>query len=296
MDVTSIVAQRIIDQLEKGVIPWHKPWIGSDFAVKHSNGQPYSLLNQILVGDPGEYASFKQITEAGGRVKKGAKGRVVVFWKLLDVDDSGVPGEPDSMPVTKTIPYLRYSHVFRIGPDTEGIEPKYIKDPATALKSHAHVIADAQGVFEDYLARSGCKFRSEAGNKAYYSQREDEIVLPVIEQFEDSAEYYSTAFHEAVHSTGHSSRLDRFSTSAPAYFGSEDYSKEELIAEIGSACILNTLGVESDHSFRNSAAYIQNWLKALKNDKSMVISASSRAQKAVEMILHKTSMVDSDPE
>jgi antirestriction protein ArdC len=109
-----------------------------------------------------------------------------------------------------------------------------------------------------------------------------------MDQYTDPAEYYSTAFHEATHSTGHPSRLHRFEVSGKiAAFGSEDYSKEELTAEIGAACILHQLGISSPESLRNSAAYVQNWLQALKNDKQMIIGAAARAEKAVRLILNQ---------
>ena len=108
-----------------------------------------------------------------------------------------------------------------------------------------------------------------------------------MEQFPDAAEYYSTLFHEATHSTGHPKRLDRLPKNAiAAHFGSEEYSKEELTAEIGAASIMNVLGLETAHSFKNSAAYIQSWLRALKNDKRLIVSAAARAEKAVKLILN----------
>lgn len=104
-----------------------------------------------------------------------------------------------------------------------------------------------------------------------------------MEQFTDTAEYYSCAFHEMTHSTGHSSRLNRLK--ATAHFGNSEYSKEELVAEIGAAALMNITGTETPKAFRNSAAYIQNWLTALRNDRRMIVSASGAAQKAVDFIL-----------
>lgn len=125
-------------------------------------------------------------------------------------------------------------------------------------------------------------------NEAYYSPSRDLIHLPLLEQFKRQEEYYSTAFHEATHSTGHKTRLDRLGTGLQvASFGSESYSKEELVAELGSATILNMLGIETDKSFRNSTAYIQNWLSVLKSDVKFIVSASSKAEKAVKYILNE---------
>ena len=104
-----------------------------------------------------------------------------------------------------------------------------------------------------------------------------------MKQFKETAEYYGTAFHEMVHSTGHTKRLNRLD--ATAFFGSDAYSKEELIAEIGSAALVNRAGLETAKSFRNSAAYVQSWLQALKNDKRFIVSAAGKAEKAVDLIL-----------
>ena len=106
--------------------------------------------------------------------------------------------------------------------------------------------------------------------------------MPLKEQFNSEAEYYSILFHEMTHSTGHKKRLDRLEKAA---FGSEIYSKEELVAEMGAASCMNYLGIETDKTFRNSAAYIANWLNALRNDKKLIVSAASKAEKAFTLIL-----------
>lgn len=125
--------------------------------------------------------------------------------------------------------------------------------------------------------------KHEECDNAFYSPLTDSVTLPLLEQFSETAEYYSTAFHELVHSTGHVSRLDRLDKTA--YFGNEAYSKEELIAEIGSAALVNHAGIETSASFRNSAAYIQGWLEVLKGDKRFIVSAAGKAEKAVDLIL-----------
>ena len=120
-------------------------------------------------------------------------------------------------------------------------------------------------------------------NSSTYRPSTDEIVLPIRKQFMSTAEHYSTAFHELVHSTGHASRLNRLTR--PSFFGTEDYSKEELVAEIGASALVSHVGLENERSFRNNAAYIQNWLTVLKGDKRFIVSASGKAEKAVNLIL-----------
>ena len=146
-------------------------------------------------------------------------------------------------------------------------------------------IADADKVILDYVTREAINFNEQASNEAYYSPSRDTIVVPMKEQYQHINEYYSTTFHELVHSTGHKNRLNRLETTAVASFGSETYSKEELVAEIGSATILSALEIETKRTFTNSVAYIQNWLNVLKNDNRFIISASSQAEKAVDYIL-----------
>lgn len=290
MNIYEEITNRIIAELENGIIPWNKPWTGvKSGAISYATGKPYSLLNQFML-KPGEYATFKQVTEKGGKVKKGAKAKMVVFWKILRREKTDANGntirDAEGKPVMEAIPFLKYFNVFNVETDCEGIEPRW-KDKLP--ETPAQPLEAAQNALDDYLNREHVEFRNERQNRAYYSPAMDCIVLPLMEQFSNAAEYYSTAFHEATHSTGHKSRLNRFAEdAAAAAFGSESYSKEELVAEIGSACILNQLGIETPGTFRNSAAYIQNWLKVLRNDNRMIVSAASRAEKAVKLILNIT--------
>ena len=148
--------------------------------------------------------------------------------------------------------------------------------------------AGAEGIIADYAQCSHVHLNHTEGDRAFYRPSDDSIFLPLREQFCSTAEYYSTVYHEMVHSTGHASRLDRLDRVAA--FGSEDYSKEELIAEIGAAALVNQAGLETASSFRNSAAYIQNWLSVLRNDKRFIISAADKAEKAVNLIRNHISV------
>ena len=145
-------------------------------------------------------------------------------------------------------------------------------------------IEEADKIITEYVEREHITFDECASNEAFYSPSRDRVVVPMKEQYTNINEYYSTTFHELTHSTGHKNRLDRLHTGADAAFGSETYSKEELVAEIGSASIMNLLGIETPQIFKNSAAYIKNWLSVLKNDNKFIVSASSKAEKAVNYI------------
>ena len=290
-DLFQVVTDRIIAQLEGGTIPWHKPWIqvskSCDLAVSYTTGKPYSLLNQMLLGEPGEYITFKQCTDRGGKVKQGEKSRMVVFWKMLSkdkLDDKGNPVMGSDGKVRKEmIPLLQYFNVFHIR-QCEGIEPRHRKDEEPVAEPVAFTPDEtAEEIITSYVGRSGLTLVHHTGNRAYYQPSTDTVVLPETTQFKELAEYYSTAFHELTHSTGHAKRLNRLDKKAS--FGSAEYSKEELVAEIGASALVNHVGLETESSFRNNAAYVQNWLTALKNDKRLIVSASGKAEKAVSMIL-----------
>ena len=271
MDIYKEVSDRIMAQLENGIIPWQKPWIASGNAVSHVTGNSYSLLNQMLLGRPGEYVTFAQCQKEGGKVKKGEKSSMFVFWKFIEQEDEETHEK-------KQVPFLRYFNVFHID-QCEGLKAKHQKElPNTANADEA-----ADAIIHDYCERSGVKLQHQEGDRAFYSPSSDSITLPLLTQFAETAEYYSTAFHELTHSTGHASRLNRLEKTA--FFGTEAYSKEELVAEIGAAALINTVGLETANSFRNSAAYVQNWLKVLRDDKRFIISAAGKAEKAVSLIL-----------
>lgn len=278
--VYEMVTDRIISQLEQGIIPWEKPWTGvMSGAYNRISKRPYSLLNQMILNHDGEYATFKQWQQLGGHVRKGAKSEIVVFWKIQPVTEA----LEDGSKIEKNIPILRYFNVFHIS-QVEGVEP-LSKD---ALKE-IEPIEKAENILNDYITRENITLEHTAGDNAYYSPRRDLIHLPLMEQFRDVSEYYSTAFHEATHSTMKETRCNRMEDRKGKLvaFGSNEYSKEELVAEIGSANIMNILGIETTKSFRNSTAYIQNWLEVLKNDVRFIISASSKAEKAVKYILNE---------
>lgn len=292
-DAYQMVTDRICEALENGVKPWAMPWINPmNCGWSGQTGKPYSFLNQMLLAQPGkkydsmeeivadirgEWLTFNQIQERGGKIKKGEHGRKVVFFKMIP--EKGEDDQEDDTP-KKTFPFLSVTTVFNVR-QCEGIEAKYNKD-----KDQRFVFAEdttAESVADDYLNRSGVTLVKVEGNRACYNPKADQVKIPLPEQFRSGAEYYSTLFHELTHSTGHESRLNRIHGNV--HFGDESYSEEELVAEIGSASILSSLGIETDGSFVNSAAYIANWLSALKNDKRMIVKAAGKAEKAVKMIL-----------
>lgn len=276
-DIYEMVTDRIIEQLENGVVAWQKPWTGvHDGAYNRISNKPYSLLNQMLLSKTGEYATFKQWTELGGHIRKGEKAEIVTFWKIQQIEEENDNGEK----IIKQLPLLRYYNVFHIS-QVEGVEPKSID------LNELQPIEEAERIKTEYMQREHIKILEKVTDKAFYSPSLDYIQVPCKEQYQNIEEFYSTLFHEMTHSTGHKVRLDREDVKDCMYFGSENYSKEELCAELGSAFLINKLGIASSKSFNNSTAYIQSWLRVLKNDKKFIISASSRAEKAVKYILNE---------
>ena len=175
-NVYEMVTDRIIAELEKGVIPWEMPWQSGNpnGAFNRISKKPYSLLNQILLGKDGEWLTFKQVNDLGGHVKKGEKASFVVFWKIQIKQEENENGELEE----RHIPLLRYYNVFHIS-QTEGIEPLHKED----LKE-VEPIEAAEKVLHDYISREGITLESSISNEAYYSPMHDLIHLPVIGQLQ----------------------------------------------------------------------------------------------------------------
>lgn len=278
INVYELVTNRIIEQLENNIVPWEKPWSGTlDSAFNRVSKKPYSILNQMLLKYDGEYATFKQWQELGGHIRKAEKSEIIVFWKMYPIKEK----QDDGTEIIKTIPLLKYINVFHIS-QVDGVEP--LKQKVT---HDIEPIDKAEKILNDYWNRENITIEHVKGDKAFYSPMFDKIQLPLFEQFKQSEEYYSTAFHESVHSTMKTSRCNRQEDrkGKVVSFGSEEYSKEELVAEVGSAQLMNIVGIETTKSFRNSTAYIQSWLKVLRNDNKFIVSASSKAEKAINYIL-----------
>ena len=286
MNVYEIITDRIIKELEKGIIPWEKPWVntsGTNVPRSHNDGREYSLLNAMLIGIPGEYATKTQIEREKCRLKDVHMKSMVVKWgqkesPLLDKDGQPKMGA-DGKPKMKTSWFLRYYTVYNIE-DVEGMKPKYVHSQGPV--AHNTPKEEIDKAVAEYLARSGVTLRHYEQGRSYYRPSADEIILPHMNQFFNAESYYATLFHEMGHSTGIAERLNR---KMGGRFGDEEYSAEELVAEITSAVLCNHFGIDTSKIQRNTAAYIQNWLSVLKNDSKMVVGAAGKAEKAVKMIL-----------
>lgn len=272
MNVYELVTEKILEQLEKGVIPWRKPWTNAN-AVNWVTQKPYRGINTMLL-EPGEYATFKQISDAGGKVKKGEKSHIVVFWTWLEKEDQ------DTNEIKK-IPFLRYYRVFEINTQVEGLKSK--RD----VQQYEHnPIEEAEKIFKGYI---NCPTYSYNPGSAYYLPEKDHINVPPLKDYKIADEFYSTLFHEMIHSTGHKSRLSRSGITSKASFGDEIYSKEELIAEMGAQMLCGVARIDNS-TIENSESYIQSWLRVLREEgnKKLIVQAAAQAQKAADYILGVT--------
>ncbi len=280
IDAYQIMTDRICALLEKGEIPWKRPW--------HSNGgqlpknlhskKEYRGINVFYLACAGYtspyFLTYKQATTLGGKVRTGEKGFPVVFWKWLDGKDKETGKD-------RKIPMLRYYTVFNVA-QCEGLDDKIpsIETP----KLDFTPIERCEAVVSGYVGRPTIRTGED---RAYYRPSMDLVNMPPRESFVSVEEYYSVLFHELGHSTGHESRLKRKGITDVVMFGSHDYSQEELVAEMTAAFLSGHCAIDGQ-TVTNSAAYIQHWLKALRNNKSLLVSAAAQAQRASDHILGKT--------
>jgi antirestriction protein ArdC len=289
MDVYSIITERIIEKLEAGTIPWHKPWrsIGAPrnlVSKKFYRGVNIWLLTAQSYTSP-YWATMRQINEVGGQVGKGEKATPVVFWKIY-VDGvevkAGEPEpelqEPEGQGRRRFV--LRYYSIFNTEQCTF---PTTVTDKL-ALPEQRQL--DPIEACETILA--GMPNPSEivhAGDKAFYSPPTDRITMPPRGLFDNAEEYWSTLWHEEGHAVAHPTRLNRESIKEAAPFGSATYSVEEIIAEMTAAYLCGITGIEN-RTIDNSAAYLAAWLRNLRGDRKLIINAAAQAQRACDYILN----------
>jgi antirestriction protein ArdC len=290
MNVYDIINTRIMELLAQGTVPWRKTWnTVSNMPKNLVSKKEYRGVNIFLLAcmpySSPYWMTYKQISDKGGHVLKGEKSTPVIFWKWLDRKDTD---DPERAVGSGRVPLLRYYNVFNIE-QTEGITyPELVSvnnQEFTPIERAEQIIANMP--YKPTI--------HHGGNKAAYSPVLDYVKLPEPSSFQSPEEYYSTSFHELTHSTGHASRLGRKGVLEPSYFGSHEYSKEELVAEMGAAFLCGMSRIENK-TIDNSAAYIQGWLRELKNDKTLLIHAAALAQKAADYILIADKSVGEDEE
>lgn len=272
--VYGIVTEKILEALDRGVVPWSRPW---NLTGGHQNlkGRKYRGVNPLLLEVAAEvkgysqpyWGTFNQVKAHGGKVRKGEKGTLITFWKVYEKVNAET-GEEEQRFI------LRYFNVFNVA-QVEGLNwtpPETVRHDHDPLAEGERVIAGMP---------NAPKVEVKSSDRAYYRPATDTVVLPQLEQYAVAADYYRVAFHELVHATGHGSRLDRDLTEA--IMQRESYAAEELVAELGAAMLCGVAGIESD--IEQSAAYIAEWRKRLADDPRLIVTAAGKAQKAADYIL-----------
>ncbi len=275
--VPEIITENVIKLLESGNVPWRRPWHTQEPCNLVSQ-KPYRGINTFLLAAqarPSKYwLTYQQAVKLGGHVKQGEHSSLVVFWNV---------GQEKINPKTGKLskPFLlRYYRVFNLT-QTEGIATKLGLD-GPSLPPVPDIPA-----CESIVANMPNRPQIIDAVAALYRPSTDQVGMPSKSVFLSSEGYYATLFHELTHSTGHSSRLNRDGITHPVGFGTETYSKEELIAEMGSAMLCGVTGI-SPMTIDNHAAYLRSWISALKGDTKLLVTAASAAQKAVDHILGKS--------
>lgn len=286
MNTYEVITERIIEAIETNkTLPWRRPWSTyptnslprNFFTKKAYHGINVFLLSMMGFQSP-YWLTFKQAKDLGGFVRKGEKGCPVVFWSVFEKTD------PDTKKVEK-IPFIKHSTVFNVE-QCEGLELPEEDEPATEINP----IETCEDILQGFKDKPEIIEREQ---QAFYSLSQDLVNMPVRDSFDCPEEYYSTLFHELAHSTAHPSRLGRKLTQTVTFFGSEDYSKEELIAEFASSFLCAKAGIDSTTE-NNSVSYLQGWVSALREKPKMLIEAAQQAQKAANYILGETRKTKED--
>lgn len=286
LDIHQHVTDTIIAQIEAGTAPWRKPWTGgaggASFPLRH-NGEAYRGINVLMLWavaheqgyNSAHWMTFKQAIELGGMVRKGEKCARSVFYGTFEKDTDGQSEGATKGEDGKTrIPYAKCNNVFNAD-QIEGLPAEFYVTP----EAPRDLGTEPNAELDAFFARTGADIISSTEPRAYYRPSTDQIHMPPIATFHEVNGFYSTLSHELTHWTGSEKRLYRFKK----FQNREAYAFEELVAEIGNCLLCLHLGVTPD--FDQSAAYVEGWLAALKDDKGLIFKAASEAQKAVDFIL-----------
>jgi antirestriction protein ArdC len=290
-DLMQRVTDQLIEALERGTVPWRKPWTGYGPPRNAATGRHYHGVNILLLmlrqlAGEFEYPlwlTLRQANELGGRVRKGERGQLVVFAKRTTRE---VRNERTGEVEEKSRFVWRPFWVFNVA-QLEGVSFAMPEPPARVVAP----IEAAEAVWAGY--RDAPQVRRVGDRALYLRPPKDEIRMPPRERFESDTAYYQVLFHEGIHSTGAAHRLNRSTLEQAGVFGDQNYSQEELVAEIGSAMLMAHVGLVPDYA--NSAAYIRGWLAALQNDRRLIVRAAKEAERAVHHIAPKTNQAHVAP-
>lgn len=281
-DVYASVTARIMDALAQGVVPWHQPWDVRQGRPRNLvSGSVYRGVNVWVLTAAGSspfWLTYRQAQKIGGHVKKGERGVEVVFWKWVEKRpeaDAADDAKPERFAVARSFTVFNATQCELPEAWRERAEIKAPEgDAAQKIRSCERIVAHMPNRPEIV----------HAGVRAFYRPSVDQVTMPEPGSFEAPELYYSILFHELTHSTGHAARLNRATLVDAVRFGDTNYSKEELVAEMGAAFLCGVAGIEN-RTIDNSAGYVQGWLKKLSNDPRLLVQAASQAQRAADYIL-----------
>lgn len=284
-NVYDLITDRIINMLENNIILWKQPWSNSAILGEHRNlmtGHKYKGFNAFITSCQGYkdpyWITFNQCTSIGCHVRKGEKGTRIILWQFNKKENA--LGELKESAFMKTYTIFNVAQIDGLSDKLKALIEKNRDIPLEFSPINA-----CENLVNGYSPGRGPTIVHKQ-QQAYYMPVADLVNMPVKESFSSAEKYYAILFHELAHSTGHGTRLARIGITDRSQFASHAYSKEELIAEMTSAFLCAHSGIDNT-TIENSAAYIQNWLGALKGNSKMVIQAASAAQKAVDYITNK---------
>lgn len=288
-DVYAEVTFKILEQLDKGTVPWKKPWRTPEGAHRNlQSGRPYRGVNQLLLSLSGYqspyWTTFNAMKKQGGHLRTDEgkqESTLVVLWKrgMGKCTDSDCPRCHGNGTRHKVFMMIRYYYVFNVEQTTLPIP-----DPPKSTHEFTPV-EHAAAIEEEYVERSGIGYSMDDLGRAYYSPAQDEVHLPLPKWFKTTEGFYNTMFHEFGHSTGHKDRLARKGIMDRTMFGDDDYSDEELVAEMTAAMLMAEVGLFDDAALDQSSAYIDHWRSRISEDSKLIVMAAARAQRAADLIL-----------
>ena len=286
MDIYAMVTDKIINLLENGVVPWRRPWTSTGLPRNLVSKKPYRGVNVFLLSASKYISPFwltmRQANELGGHIRKGEESTAIVFWKIEDTKAS--PEDLDAEETEKKTRRRFLLRFYRVWNLEQCELPQAVLDKLPKMETHQHDPIEA--VEKIIAGMPNPPEIARGGSKAYYSPLTDRITLPPRELFISAEEEACTTLHECSHATVSSKRLNRESIIEAAPFGSPNYSLEELVAELSAAFLCAEAGI-SNAVIADQAAYLAGWLKALSDNRRLLIHASAQAQKATDYILNR---------
>jgi len=281
-DYAKKMVASVLEAVDRGQgLPWQRTWSAGDVPRNAVTGRAYRGINvwltlcQAMVHGytSNRWLTMKQANGAGGKIRKGQKPTWIVFWKKRQFKDM------DEEETVRTVMMMRVYKVWNVD-QCENLDEAKLKRSVVVTRDIDPIEA-CEAIVADYNNPP-----KRAAGQPSYRPSTDTVRMPAMNRFDSSEAFYSTLFHELAHSTGHETRLKRAGVTGVTWFGSETYSREELVAEMTASMLCGHAGIGNEATFTNSVAYLQGWVKKLKEDPNALVDAAQAAQKAYDHILN----------